>query len=357
MRTPGLRKTAIDEIAREKTRILGKKFPHKSSLERKAETITRDFEYQKWIQSKPAIEAPAGDTTSAIAFQEVSHQQVFTEKEKLLPSMLDSWSPLKKKDEKENKPISINTATVVALRKKLIAQEWRRAKGITRSDPRMVSLEKEASTWKERRDARKRQKAEEKRRMEEQSTQLQVCLRIFGKKLYEARDNITSDMAVRLFEEAFDPIGEVVDLKWDGEGCSAVIEPWEEKKRRRKERRTEPSLYELRIDQKLKIASYVKIKDEKKQRAEQVRYFLKPLMSVIREKFPQVGIEVLEDALSEAGRIVALKQEDKGWRAVVEPWEEMRVRNIERGGQPPIVMYALKFDTDLQVLGSRKVIH
>lgn len=356
MKTPGLRKTAIDKIAREKARILGKKFSHKSSLERKAETAKRNLEYQR-LQSKPAIEAPVEDTTSAIAFQEVSHQQVFTEKEKLSPSMLDSWSPLKKKDEKEDKPISLNTATVMKLAKKMMAIEWRRAKGISRPDPRIVALDKEASTWKERRDTRKRQEAEEKRRMEEQREQLQSCLRIFGKKLYEARDNVSAKMANRLFEEAFDALGEVVDLKWEKEGCSAVIEPWEEKKRRRKERSTEPGLYELRIDQELNIASYEKIKDEKKQRAEQVRYFLKPLMSVIREKAPQVGIEVLENALSEAGRIVALKQENGGWRAVVEPWEEMRMRNIERGGQPPIVVYALKFATDLQVLGSRKVIH
>ncbi|OEU72604.1 MAG: hypothetical protein BA864_15710 [Desulfuromonadales bacterium C00003093] len=354
MKTPGLGKTAIDEIAREKTKILGEKYPHKSALERKAENVTRDFEYQKWIQSKPAIEATAGDTTSAIAFQEVS--SVEFPKKALSHSVLDSWSPLKKKDEKEDKPISINTATVVAIRKKLMAMEWRRAKGITRPDPRMVSLEKEASTWKERREGRKRQEAEEKRRMEEQREQLQASLSAFGKKLYGARDNVTADMAVRLFEDAFDPIGEVITLTWDGDGCSAVIEPWEEKKRRRKERRTEPGLYELRIDQELNIASYEKIKDEKKQRAERTRHFLKPLMRVIREKSPQVSIKVLEDALSEAGRIAVLKRENEGWRAVVEPWEEMRVRNIERGGQPPIVMYALKFDTDLQVLGSRKVI-
>jgi len=355
MKTPGLRKTAIDEIAREKARILGEKYPHKSSLERKAVTLTRGFEYQKWIQSKPAIEAPAEDTTSAIAFQEVSSGEF--PKKALSHSMLDSWSPLKKKDEKEDKPISINTATVVAIRKKLMAMEWRRAKGIIRPDPRMVSLEKDASTWKERRDTRKRQEAEEKRRMEEQKAQLQDCLRIFGKKLYEARDNVNAKMATRFFEEAFDSVGEVVNLKWDKDGCSAVIEPWEEKKRRRKEHLTEPSLYELCIDQELNIATYEKIKDEKRQRAEQARHFLKPLMSVIREKSPQVGIKVLEDALSEAGRIAVLKRENEGWKAVVEPWEEMRVRNIERGGQPPIVMYALKFDTDLQVLGSRKVIH
>ena len=353
MKTPGVRKTAIDEIAREKARVFEKRYTGKSSLEREAEAVKRNLEYQR-LQSKPAAVTPAGDTTSAIAFQEVSSDEF--SKKALSPSMLDSWMPLKKKDEKEDKPISINTATVVAIRKKLMAMEWRRAKGITRPDPRMVSLEKEASTWKERRDGRKRQEAEEKHMIEEQKAKLQACVSAFGKKLYGARDNVTPDMAVRLFEGAFDPIGEVVGLKWDEDGCSAVIEPWEEKKRRRKERRTEPGLYELRIDQELNIASYEKIKDEKKQRAEQVRYFLKPLMSVIREKAPQVGIEVLEDALSEAGRIVVLKQENGGWRAVVESWEEMRMRNIERGGHLPIVMYALKFDTDLQVLGSRKVI-
>ena len=354
MKSAGLRKTAIDEIAREKARVLEKRYTGKSSLEREAEAVKRNLEYQR-LQSKPAAVTPAGDTTSAIAFHEVSSEEF--PKKALSHSMLDSWMPQKKKDKKEDKPISINTATVVAIRKKLMAMEWRRAKGITRPDPRMVALEKEAATWKERREARKRQEAEEKRRMEEQKAQLQSCLRIFGKKLYEIRDNVNAKMANRLFEEAFDALGEVVDLKWEKEGCIAVIEPWEEKKRRRKEHRTEPNLYELRIDEELKISSYEKIKDEKKKRAEQVRHFLKPLMAVIREKAPQVGIKVLEKAISEAGRIVNLNQDVHGWRAMVEPWEEMRMRNIERGGRPPIVIYELKFDTNLQVLGSRKVIH
>ncbi len=354
MKSAGLRKTAIDEIAKEKARMFGKKYPDKSAIERESEAVKRDFEYQR-LQSKPAAATPVGDTTSAIAFHEVSSEE-FTKK-RSSHSMLDSWMPQKKKDKKEAKPISINTATVVAIRKKLMAMEWRRARGITRPDPRVVALEKEAATWKETREARKRQEAEEKRRMEEQKAQLQACLRIFSKKLYEARHNVTPDMAAGFFEEAFDALGEVVDLKWEGDGCMAVIEPWEEKKRRRKEHRTEPSLYELRVDQELKISSYEKIKDEKKKRAEQVRHFLKPLMNVIREKAPQVGIKVLEKAISEAGRVVNLNQENGGWRAMVEPWEEMRTRNIERAGRPPIVIYELKFDTNLQVLGSRKVIH
>lgn len=193
--------------------------------------------------------------------------------------------------------------------------------------------------------------------MEEQKGQLQDCLRIFGKKLYEARDNVTPDMAARLFEEAFDTFGEMVDLKWEKDGCRVVIEPWEEKKRRRKERRTEPSLYELRIDQELNMGSYEKIKDAKRQRTERARHFLKPMMAIIRERSPQVGIEVLEEALSEAGRVVTLNPEVHGWRATVEPWEEMRLRNIERGGRPPIVIYEIKFDTDLRTLGWKEMMH
>lgn len=356
MKSAHLRKTAIDEIASEKARAFGKKHKGKSLFEREAEAVKRDFEYQKSIQSKPGSASPAMDNTPALDFKGVSPEEF--PKEKPLDSVLDLWMPPKKKKEKdEAKPRTINTATVVAIRKKLMAMEWRRARGITRPDPRIISLEKEAATWKERREARKRQEAEEKRRMEELKDQLQACLGIFGKKLYEVRDNVTPEMAARLFEEAFDTLGEVVDLKWEEDGCRAVIVPWEEKKRRRMEHLTEPSLYELRIDQELNIASYERIKDVKKQRVEQARHFLKPLMSLIREKSPQVGIEVLEKALSEAGRMVTLNQEANGWRAMVEPWEEMRARNIERAGRPPIVMYEINFDTDLRVLGSRKVMH
>jgi len=356
MKSAGLRKKAIDEIASEKARALGKKHKGKSPLEREADVVKRDFEYQKSIQSKPVSAVPAMDNTPALGFKEVSPEEF--PKEKPLDSVLDLWMPPKKRKEKdETKPRTINTATVVAIRKKLMAMEWRRAKGITRPDPRIVQFEKESSQWKERRDARKREEAEEKPRTEELRGQLQTCLGIFGKGLCEVRASVTPDMATRLFEEAFDTLGEVIDLKWKKDGCRAVIEPWEEKKLRRREHLPEPILYELCIDQELNISSYEKIKDEKRKRAERARHFLKPLMSVIREKSPQVGIEVLEEGLSEAGRIVTLNQEGDRWRAVVEPWEEMRARNIERGGQPPIVMYALKFDTDLQVLGSRKVVH
>ena len=358
MKSAGLRKKAIDEIASEKARALGKKYKGKSPLERDAEVVKRDFEYQKSIQSKPVSAVPAMDNTPALDFREVSPEEF--PKERPLDSVLDLWMPPKKRKEKdeEAKPRTINTATVVAIRKKLMAMEWRRARGITRPDPRMVLFEKEASQWKEKRDGRERQEAEEKRRMEELRSQLEACLSVFGKRLYEAKDNVTPDMAARIFEEAFEPLGEIADLEWEKDGCRAVIEPWEEKKRRRREHLSEPLLYELRIDQELNISSYEKIKDEKKHRVERARHFLKPLMSVIREKSPRAGIKVLEEAISEAGRIVSLKQEGGGgWRATVEPWEEMRARNVQRGGRPPIVAYDMKFDTDLKILWSRKGIH
>jgi len=69
-----------------------------------------------------------------------------------------------------------------------------------------------------------------------------------------------------------------------------------------------------------------------------------------------VGIEVLEEALSLAGRSVALKHEKDGWRAMLEPWEEVRTRKIERAGNPPIVMYELKFDNGLKLLGWKKIV-
>ena len=354
MKSPGLRKAAIDEMAKERARAFGKKHKGKSPLEKDAEAAKSDFEYQKTIQSKPETVSPVMDNTTGLEFKEVSAREF--QKERPSGSILDSWM-LPKKEKEEVKPRTINTATVVAIRKKLMAQEWRRALGISRPDPRMVLLDKEASQWKERREARERQEAEEKRRMEELRGQLQACLRVFRKKLYEVRHSLTPDIAVQLFEEAFDTLGQVVDLKWEKDGCRAVIEPWEEKKRRRREHLPEPILYELCIDQELNISSYEKIKDEKRRRAEEARYFLKPLTNVIREKSPQVGIKVLEEGLSEAGRIVTLDQQGDRWKAVVEPWEEMRVRNIERGGHPPVVTYDLKFDTDLQLLGSRKVVH
>jgi len=268
MKSSGLRKKAIDEIAKEKARVLGKKYPETSPIEEKAEAIKRDFEYQKWILPKPPTVTTAADSASEFDFQEIYQNALIERKASQVP--LDLWMRQKKTEKEEVKPHSINAATVTMIAKKIMANEWRRAKGKPQTDHRLFSLEKEAATWKERREAQKRQEAEEKQRTEKLKDQLRLCLRIFGDKLYEARENVTSEMATRLFEETFDTLGKVADLKWEEDGCRAVIETWEEKKRRRFKRRTEPNLYELRVDKELNIVSYEKIKDEKKQRAEQV---------------------------------------------------------------------------------------
>jgi hypothetical protein len=363
MKSPGLRKQAIDEIASEKARIFQKRHRGKSSLEKHAGAAKRAFEYQKSIRLKQSAAGSTMDNTSpvtamdstpALDFREVSPEEF--PKEMPLDSVLDLWMPPKKKKEKEEeaKPRTINTATVVAIRKKMMAMEWRRARGITRPDPRMILFEKEASQWQEKRDARKRQAAEEKRKTEALRSQLEACLAVFGRRLLDAKGNATPDMVIQFFEEALEPLGEVADLEWEKNGCRAIMEPWEEKKRRRKEHLLDPVYYELRIDKEFNISSYEKIKDEKKQRAEHTKHFLKPLMGVIREKFPRTGIEVLEEALSETGRIVSLNQDTDGWSATIEPWAEMRSRNVRRGGRPPIVAYDMKFDTELKILWSRK---
>lgn len=47
----------------------------------------------------------------------------------------------------------------------------------------------------------------------------------------------------------------------------------------------------------------------------------------------------LEGALQEIGRIIQVNKNNGEWIAQIEPWEEMRIRNIQRRGKPPIIVY------------------
>ena len=55
-----------------------------------------------------------------------------------------------KPEDGEEKPKEVSAVTMFMAAKKLMAREWRRARGITKPDPRAVAFEKEACTWEER---------------------------------------------------------------------------------------------------------------------------------------------------------------------------------------------------------------
>ncbi|MEW6687097.1 MAG: hypothetical protein AB1393_12990, partial [Candidatus Edwardsbacteria bacterium] len=139
----------------------------------------------------------------------------------------------KEEDENKKKQIPLNMATIVAIRKKLIAMEWARALGKRTQDTRLHDLEREAAVWKQRKEEEKRKKEEIRMRIEKHKEVLNEALIEFGKRLRDQKDATDPKMASGLLEEVLENAGEVFDIEWQENRCLIWIEPWEEKKCRR----------------------------------------------------------------------------------------------------------------------------
>lgn len=121
-----------------------------------------------------------------------------------------------------------------------------------------------------------------------------------------------------------------------------MIEPWEEKKLRRVSGFDIPVIYRARIDENLEVSYYEAVEDEEVIESLKQEILTKPF----RESLEGVSFniddeeqarEFLGNKLSEIGRLINLERTESGWLATIEPWEEMRLRNTERKGKPPIV--------------------
>ena len=150
-----------------------------------------------------------------------------------------------------------------------------------------------------------------------------------------------------LMEESLANAGEVFDIEWQEDGCLIWIEPWEEKKLRRFSGFDIPVIYRAKIDEKLEITSYEEVEDEEVIESLKEEILTRPL----RESLEGVSFDdeeqaqqFLEDKLSEIGRLISLERTESGWLATIEPWEEMRLRNIKRKGKPPIVTEAIEIN-------------
>ena len=161
---------ALKEISKEKARMFGKKVEAPSLLEHAASVWEKKKEAddrQRQSQMLKREEALGLSFHKAIAKELVEADK----------RRLANLSPAESKDEagwiqfnpwtkeqegKKEKQIPLNMATVVAIRKKLVAMEWARALGKKKQDGRFYDLEREAADWYKKREDEKRRK-EEKR--------------------------------------------------------------------------------------------------------------------------------------------------------------------------------------------------
>lgn len=354
MKGEDVAKEARREIAKEKARIYGRKTEQAPILEQEWRWERRKDEKKEDISDRVAPIGPIEKKTD-IPSKDIKEPGMALKH--IFPSRLTGrkvdesigWVPYRpwREEGEQKKSRRVNTATIFCFAKKLIAKEWRRALGKRREDPRVSALERMAASWEQKKEEEKRRAEEEKIKIEKQKGKVEKYLDIFGGKLLEVKDRITTEQATKLFKETLEGVGEVMEVIWTGEGCEALIEPWEEKRLRRQKRDTLPVIYRLKIDDKLEITSYEPIEDEDVRVRKQKGMLMKPLeISLEPESLKTDGEsaikKLLENKLEEIGRIVEINRINGGWSAKIEPWEEMRVRNIERGGGPPVITHEVE---------------
>lgn len=175
------------------------------------------------------------------------------------------------------------------------------------------------------------------------------ALREFGQKLGAEIDSVDPWMAAEALEEALENVGEVLDIRWQEEGCWIWFEPWEEMKLRQSKGESLPIVYRAGIGDNLEVASFECIEDESERARLKKKVLIRPLKASLQEF--SFGIhdkaqakEELEKKLSKIGRVINMEREQAGWLATIEPWEEMRIRNTKRGGKSPIVTEEIKIN-------------
>jgi len=265
-----------------------------------------------------------------------------------------SWtqfSPWRGEGKKKKPPKFLNTVTIWCTARRMIAQEWRKAKGITKKDRGLAILEQEAAqiaiVIKEREEAERIQKQEAEARFRKHKQKFEEALKTIGQRMVQEKDNITAIGGIKLVEDSMGDIGKVYNVEWRSDGCDVWIEPWEERWPRQKTGTTRPVIYKLEINDKMEMASYDLVKDEriiKKQQekmlANQIEKSVdEPLHEPLDEDNQPSNIQAsLEKRIDQIGRLIELKkQKEDMWIASVETWEEMRKRNIENKGKGPLV--------------------
>ncbi|MFZ6016269.1 MAG: hypothetical protein ACOYU0_01385 [Nitrospirota bacterium] len=344
-----VRAEAIKEISKEKDRIFRRKIESPSLLEKAALAWKKKKEAEERQRQREELKKEESLRSS---FRELLAKEVVDYDKQRLSDLSRAesrdeiawvqYKPWQKEEDKKKKRIPLNMATIVALRKKLIATEWARALGKRTQDSRLHDLEREAVVWKQRKEEEKRKKEEIRMRIEKHKEVLNEALIEFGKRLRDQKDALDPKMASGLLEEVLENAGEVFDIEWQENRCLIWIEPWEEKKHRRIFGFDIPIIYRVEIDENFQISSFEEVEDEEVIESLREELLTKPLRESLRGISFNIDNEdkarqLLEDKFSEIGRLISLERTADGWLATIEPWEEMRLRNVKRKGKPPIV--------------------
>ncbi len=258
-----------------------------------------------------------------------------------------NWTQLAPFKREKEKVKPLNTATIWLMARKEIAQVWREARGTPKKkNPKVELLEQEAAAYWEKQEEEKLRQEEVKARFEEQKVKVDGALQIMGERLLKEKDELTVKRAAGLIEEAFAPTGKIYNIDWREDGCDIWFEPWEERWRRSNKAKL-PAIYNLKINDRLEVVSCDVIEDEKSIAEQQVVLLEREIQKgesgeSLDEEFFGVDEEDIkagiEKKVEKVGRIIELKKLKEGaWLATVELWNQMKIRNVERKGEGPIV--------------------
>ena len=299
-------------------------------------------------RATPEVENPGAEVESDEQYVERRVRDTEFKTEDPVSSVKEgfNWQPYKSNQGKVGKkPKDLNPASVALIARKIMAREWAMAlgRGCDSVEDENAVIERKAEQLMKKKESERERKEIEEKRANKQRKVLEGALRSFGRALLTASKPVTPETAEAFLEAALTDTGEFISITWQEDGCRILIEPWEEKKLRRKSGETVPAVFQATIDENLMLGSFEKIQDPQLLQETQNDIILKNILSSFRNS-PQKDFHAFENSVSEGGRIIKSTKADGGWKMEVEPWEEMRIRNVERGGQPPVVTYVIKTD-------------
>ncbi len=273
------------------------------------------------------------------------------------------YDPFRKPEDCEpeaEKAEEVSAATMFMTAKKLMAREWRRARGITKPDPDAVAFEKEASEWEEKQRQAEQRERERLAEGDRQKARVGEYLGRFVDAVLATpkprRPKSLEDTA-RLLKEAFEDFGEVFDVEWPDEGgCEIWLEPWATRRARRAAGQTRPSLHRVVLGTKLDVISYELVTDEKLQQRKRQDLLVKPLrfsaeeLEKLREarNLP----EVLAQRMQDVGRMLDVRRTNNGtggWHIYVQPWDQIRDCRLNHRPSTAIQTYGISLGDDLRV--------
>lgn len=255
--------------------------------------------------------------------------------------------------QKKKKKRLLNTATINLMANRMIAREWKKAKGKPKRDKKVDQLEREAQEWSQRMEMRKKKVEQKEQKRSHHFERLQDVIMDFtvaeAQKTKEERGD--PDEVKQRFKEHLKWVGNPYKVEWSKEGCQIWYEPWEETRARQIAKITEPVIYTAIVDRDMKIASL--LVQKKKEGDTFVQTSTEQNLADTIEKLlaeeslkPEADEidDLLEQTITEVGRIISFSRTPSGWIAAVEPWDSMRVRNIEKEGEKAARLTRISID-------------